>query len=62
VVGAELIRTPAEGAATLLWLVPALPLLAAVINLFLGKPLGKAAGVLASLAMLVSFGIAALAA
>jgi NADH-quinone oxidoreductase subunit L len=39
----------------LLWLIPALPLAAAVINLFLGRRLGRLAGVLASGAVGLSF-------
>jgi NADH-quinone oxidoreductase subunit L len=39
----------------LLWLVPALPLAAAVVNLFLGRRLGRWAGVLASVAVLSAF-------
>jgi NADH-quinone oxidoreductase subunit L len=38
-----------------LWLVPAVPLAAAVLNLFAGRRLGRAAGVLASGAVGVSF-------
>ncbi len=40
----------------LIWLVPALPLAGFVVNLFLGKRLGRLAGVLASLLMLGAFG------
>ena len=49
----------ATGAFELLWLIPAIPLVVAFLNLFVGKRLGKVAGVLASLAVVVSFGIAA---
>ncbi len=41
----------------LIWLVPALPLAGFVVNLFLGKRLGRLAGVLASLLMLGAFGV-----
>jgi NADH-quinone oxidoreductase subunit L len=40
------------------WLVPALPLAGSVVNLFIGKRLGKAAGWLASLLMLASLTVA----
>ncbi len=40
------------------WLVPALPLAGAVINLFAGRRLGRWAGVLASALMLVAFALA----
>ncbi len=49
----------ATGALELLWLVPLIPLAMAGVNLFVGKRLGKLAGVLASLAVLVSLGISA---
>jgi NADH-quinone oxidoreductase subunit L len=39
----------------LIWLVPLLPLIGAAVNLFMGKRLGKAAGVLASLLMGIAF-------
>ena len=42
----------------LLWLVPAIPLAAAAVNLFLGRRLGRAAGVLASAAVAASFVVA----
>jgi len=45
----------------MLWLVPALPLLGAVINLFAGRRLGKAAGWLGTLLVAASFVVAALA-
>ena len=44
-----------------LWLVPLLPLVGAVINLFFGKRLGKAAGWLAVVMMALSFAVAVLA-
>jgi NADH-quinone oxidoreductase subunit L len=44
-----------------LWLVPALPLAAALVNLFLGRRLGRAAGILASVVMVAAFAVAALA-
>ena len=44
-----------------LWLVPPLPLVGAVINLFVGKRLGKAAGWLAVVMMAPSFAVAVLA-
>jgi NADH-quinone oxidoreductase subunit L len=60
VVAAEAVHaTEATGAFGLLWLVPAIPLAVSFLNLFVGRRLGKLAGVLASLAVLVSFGIAA---
>jgi NADH-quinone oxidoreductase subunit L len=40
------------------WLVPALPLVGAVVNLFAGKRLGRWAGVLASALMVVAFALA----
>ncbi len=40
-----------------IWLVPALPLVGFVVNLFLGRRLGRLAGVLASLLMLGAFGV-----
>ena len=43
-----------------LWLVPALPLAGATINLFLGKRLGKFAGILASVTLGISFLLSAL--
>jgi NADH-quinone oxidoreductase subunit L len=49
----------ATGALELLWLVPAIPLAMALVNLFVGRRLGRLAGVLASLAVLVSLGISA---
>jgi NADH-quinone oxidoreductase subunit L len=42
-------------ALNVLWVVPALPLAAAVVNLFLGRRLGRWAGVLASVAVLSAF-------
>jgi NADH-quinone oxidoreductase subunit L len=44
--------------ATTLWLIPAIPLAAAMCNLFLGARLGRWAGVLATLAVFASFGVA----
>ena len=41
----------------LLWLIPALPLAVAIVNLFVGKRLGKLAGVLASVAVACSFAL-----
>jgi len=49
----------ADGALGLLWLLPAIPLGVAFVNLFFGQKVGRIAGVVASLAVLVSFGIAA---
>ena len=40
------------------WLVPALPLAGAAINLFAGKRLGRWAGILASGLMVVAFALA----
>jgi NADH-quinone oxidoreductase subunit L len=42
-----------------LWLVPAIPLAAAVVNLFVGRRLGRVAGVLAAAAVGASFVLAA---
>ncbi len=50
----------ALGVLPLLWLVPALPLAAATVNLFLGRRLGRFAGWLAVGAMTGSFAIAVL--
>jgi NADH-quinone oxidoreductase subunit L len=47
-------------ALTLLWLVPALPLTGAVVNLFFGRSLGRRAGSLATAAVASSFAMAAL--
>ena len=59
-VATEVVRAvDATGAFDLLWLVPAIPLAVAFLNLFVGRRLGKLAGVLASLAVVISFGIAA---
>ncbi len=44
----------------LLWLVPALPLAGAVVNLFVGRRLGRSAGLLAVAAMASSFAVAVL--
>jgi NADH-quinone oxidoreductase subunit L len=41
-----------------LWLVPALPLAAAAVNLFAGRRLGRAAGVLASATIALAFALA----
>jgi NADH-quinone oxidoreductase subunit L len=43
------------GGSGLLWLVPTIPLVAALVNLFLGRRLGKAAGLVASTAVGGSF-------
>ncbi|MEO8293133.1 MAG: NADH-quinone oxidoreductase subunit L [Actinomycetota bacterium] len=51
---------PVSSALGLLWLVPALPLAGSVGNLFFGRRLGRAAGVLAATVMAVSFAVAAL--
>jgi NADH-quinone oxidoreductase subunit L len=51
--------TDPSQALRLLWVVPALPLVASFLNLFLGKRLGKAAGWVAAAAVGVSFLIAA---
>jgi NADH-quinone oxidoreductase subunit L len=60
VVGAEaLAASPGTGALGLLWLIPALPLLGATVNLLVGKRLGRAAGLLASALVLASFALAA---
>jgi NADH-quinone oxidoreductase subunit L len=62
VVGAELtpVASP-TGVLSLLWLIPALPLAGAAVNLFLGKRLGRAAGILGSLTVVASFVLSALA-
>ena len=49
----------AGGALGLLWLIPALPLAVAFVNLFVGRRLGRWAGWLATLAVAVSFLISA---
>jgi NADH-quinone oxidoreductase subunit L len=60
VVGAETVSlSPATGALGLLWLIPALPLAGAAINLFVGRRLGRAAGVLASALALGAFAVSA---
>jgi NADH-quinone oxidoreductase subunit L len=46
-----------HGAATL-WLIPAIPLAVAMLNLFLGARLGRWAGVLATVAVFASLGVA----
>ncbi len=57
--GSEVVvAAPATGAMQLLWLIPALPLAVAGVNLFAGRKLGKGAGWLAVLAVLSSFGLA----
>jgi NADH-quinone oxidoreductase subunit L len=58
VVAAELVRSEAVGAIRWLWLVPAIPLAASIVNLFLGKRLGRNAGWLASAAMVAAFAVA----
>jgi NADH-quinone oxidoreductase subunit L len=45
-------------AAGLLWLIPAIPLAASLVNLFLGERLGRWAGVLATVAVFASFAVA----
>jgi NADH-quinone oxidoreductase subunit L len=50
---------PSDDLLKLLWLVPALPLAAAVANLFVGRRIGRFAGVLAAGVMAVSFAAAA---
>jgi NADH-quinone oxidoreductase subunit L len=42
----------------MLWLIPAIPLAAALVNLFVGQRLGRWAGVLATAAVFASFGVA----
>src|SRR5258706_2054863 len=42
-----------------LWLIPALPLAGAAVNLFIGKRLGRFAGILASAAMAGAFVVSA---
>ena len=57
--GSELVpTTSATGAMQLLWLIPAIPLAVAAVNLFVGRRLGRWAGWLAVLAVLASFSIA----
>jgi NADH-quinone oxidoreductase subunit L len=61
-VAAELVRVPElEGSLSLLWLIPALPLAGASVNLFLGRRLGRLAGYLGTAAVAGSFVISALA-
>ncbi|MGE5226011.1 MAG: NADH-quinone oxidoreductase subunit L [Planctomycetaceae bacterium] len=61
-VGAELTPVAAPtGVLSLLWLIPALPLAGAAVNLFFGKRLGRAAGVLGSLTVVAAFVVSALA-
>jgi NADH-quinone oxidoreductase subunit L len=50
---------PPDDLLKLLWVVPALPLAAAAVNLFVGRRLGRFAGVLAAGVMAVSFATAA---
>jgi NADH-quinone oxidoreductase subunit L len=50
---------PTPGVFELLWLVPALPLVGAVLNLFLGKRFGAVAGALASGLLAASFALSA---
>ena len=57
-VASELVQEPATGAMALLWLVPALPLLGAAVNLFAGRRLGAWAGWLATALVTASFVIA----
>jgi NADH-quinone oxidoreductase subunit L len=40
-----------------LWLIPALPLLGAALNLFVGKRLGRSAGIVASVLVAASFAV-----
>ena len=54
----ELVPQTPTGAIHLLWLIPAIPLTMAAVNLSVGRKLGKAAGWLAVLAVFASFGIA----
>ena len=58
-VGVEGATSP-DDLLTLLWLVPVLPLAGAVVNLFAGRRLGRAAGALAAAVMASSFVVAAL--
>jgi NADH-quinone oxidoreductase subunit L len=64
VVGAELTplttADPATNQLALLWLVPALPLFGAVVNLFASRRLGKAAGWLSTVLVAAAFVIAAI--
>ena len=50
-----MVDTAPSELSALLWIIPALPLAMAIVNLFRGKGLGKGAGVLASAAMVASF-------
>ncbi|MGZ4132051.1 MAG: NADH-quinone oxidoreductase subunit L [Actinomycetota bacterium] len=50
-----------SGVFTLLWLIPALPLAGAAVNLFFGKRLGRFAGILGSLTVVAAFVVSALA-
>jgi NADH-quinone oxidoreductase subunit L len=60
VVGAEVLHAAEPtGALGLLWLIPALPLAGAAVNLFAGRRLGRGAGVLASALALASFVVSA---
>ena len=52
-----MVETLTSHEAGMLWLIPALPLAVAVLNLLVGKRLGRWAGVLATLAVAVSFAI-----
>ncbi|MEO8475620.1 MAG: NADH-quinone oxidoreductase subunit L [Actinomycetota bacterium] len=57
--GSEVVLSaPATGAMQLLWLIPAIPLAVAGVNLFAGRKLGRWAGWLAVLAVLWSFAVA----
>jgi NADH-quinone oxidoreductase subunit L len=60
VVGAELTSAAVTPTLGLLWLVPALPLAAAAVNLFWGRRLKRAAGWLASAAVGAAFVLSAL--
>ena len=56
--GDAVVETLTPHAASALWLIPAIPLAAvATLNLFFGKRLGRWAGVLATVAVAVSFAV-----
>jgi NADH-quinone oxidoreductase subunit L len=58
VVAQTLVPIPSpSGALGMLWLVPALPLAGAVVNLFWGRRLGRSAGWLASALVIASFAV-----
>ncbi|MFI5056257.1 MAG: NADH-quinone oxidoreductase subunit L, partial [Actinomycetota bacterium] len=52
-----MVETLTSHEASVLWLIPAIPLAVATLNLFVGKRLGRWAGVLATVAVAVSFAI-----